>query len=352
LESLEEFKVQGFCCALCWRKLKSEEALKLHLKTIHREFIFHVRQPFSKPADLSVSFEEDESMSHPTQHNGIPETIQLGRARKHFNSESYLEGDQSWIKSRLGPDDTSGLIHHDSASSSSMHESQRSSPITSPEEMDIEQPEVSKAAPKSKSMDIIVPHTCQRLFDTVSKRVLQPGEEFSNSDEVDESWVLSKHVDIINDFTDVMENEKDYIIHWDAFMMAEKITANKYVEDAMLRFVRQNRQWLTERASRSIELAKHATILVLREALTVDGYKECSRLLREFQSTGASVESRAERGAGGKSKSKGKGKEVMKASHVPCRGISDCVCGTAVSPANAVICHGPVSILLFNCILF
>ena len=163
---------------------------------------------------------------------------------------------------------------------------------------------------------------------------------------MDESWVLSKHTDIINDFTDVTEDEKEYIIHWDAFMLSEKITANKYVEDAMLRFVRQNRQWLSERPSRPLELAKHATILVLREALTVDGFKECSRLLREFQSAGADIEMRAERVSRGKGK--GKEKEVAQPNPVLYRGVMDCKCGTAVSPANAIICCAPVSFFCYT----
>jgi hypothetical protein len=344
IESLAEIKVQGFSCAICDRQLNSEESLRLHLKAIHGGLIFHVHQPFSKPPDLSVSFEEDEPMPLERQQNGISETIQLGPALKSFNTESYLEGDQSWVKSRLGPDDTSGLVHHDSASSSSVHESQRSSPVTSPEVMDIEKPQITKAAPVSKSRTIIVPRIRQRLFDTMTKRLLRPGEELSNSDdEVDENWVMSKHSDIINDFTDVTENEKDYIIHWDTFMMAEKITANKHVEDAILRFVRQNRQWLLERPSRSLELAKHTTILVLRDALTVNGFKECSRLLREYNPGVAGVILRPEREYRVKNKNKGKEKEGSQASPVLYRGISDCVCGKAVTPANAIICCGPVS---------
>ena len=69
------------------------------------------------------------------------------------------------------------------------------------------------------------------------KRVLRVDELLSESDEdVDESWLKTKHSRVIDSFTDLTETEKSFFKRWDNYIFDEKILANRYVGNILIRF--------------------------------------------------------------------------------------------------------------------
>lgn len=80
----------------------------------------------------------------------------------------------------------------------------------------------------------------------------------------DDSWLIQKHRDIVQDFWDVGSAEKEYIKEWDAFIQKRRISSEAFIGRAVVEFVNEKRNWLIESKSRSQEFGKHLTVLIAR----------------------------------------------------------------------------------------
>ena len=65
-----------------------------------------------------------------------------------------------------------------------------------------------------------------------------------SDDEVDESWLIQKHKETIDDFADVFLAEKTFMKRFDEHMLRENLCAQRYVPSSLIRFCRSNREWL------------------------------------------------------------------------------------------------------------
>ncbi|KAI9807538.1 MAG: hypothetical protein M1825_005478 [Sarcosagium campestre] len=127
-----------------------------------------------------------------------------------------------------------------------------------------------------------VPTTSRRvtLFRTATKRSLPVGELVSDSDDdVDETWLRQKHDDIIDDFSDVSPFEKEFIKRWDAHVFTEKITANRYVAQSLLRFARANAVWLARREM-LLELWKFTAKLIMDGVIGPECVQACIKIAK------------------------------------------------------------------------
>lgn len=97
---------------------------------------------------------------------------------------------------------------------------------------------------------------------------------------VDDTWLIQKHRDIVQDFIDVDAEEKDYIKEWDAFIQKKHISSDAYISRAVLDFVNEKLQWLLESKSRTTEFGKHLTVLIAR-GLDDDTVKQVQSRLQE-----------------------------------------------------------------------
>ena len=326
--------VSGLYCPFCNHHHDQVDELRLHLHTDHTMFKFHLRK--SSPPRMSFYVELFKSRNGPTMNLERSKTHQFGKPMSLFDLEKYLGGDESWTKGRHGPLHNTWPDHlidraHDSSLSSSPHESRHSSPNTSNDTddlMEFEAPEFK--IPVRPRKVYYVPKTAKPLYHTITKRILQPGEELPNSDdEKEEGWLHQKSRDLINDFTDVMLEEKDFINTYNLFIINEHLTSSKYLPQALLRFAETHKSWFAERKSRKREFMKLMDVFILRGVVDQKDVEKCVNILRAAEKA-----------------MKGKDIDMDDATPPRPRGIMDCICGEHTKPPNQVICRGHVSFRL------
>lgn len=80
----------------------------------------------------------------------------------------------------------------------------------------------------------------------------------------DDSWLIQKHREIVQDFSDVASPEKEYIREWDAFIHTKRIVSEAFIGRAIVEFVMDKVDWLLDSNSRTLQFGKHLTTLVAR----------------------------------------------------------------------------------------
>jgi hypothetical protein len=130
---------------------------------------------------------------------------------------------------------------------------------------------------------VLVPKTKQPLFDPLSKVQLQPGVPVPQHP-IDDSWLLLKHRDNLQDFIDLNAEEKEYLQEWDAFILRKHISSEQHLPRNFLRFVREKASWIVAKQSRADEFSKHVSILLARGVLPDPVIFEATRLLNEARS--------------------------------------------------------------------
>jgi hypothetical protein len=331
-----ETTIVGLRCALCGYSYSALDELRVHLHTNHSCFKFSLLQSNSQRIGFTVE------VANRLRRNQEPlleqaRTFQLSQPRSLFDLEKFLNGDDSWVKARQGPQHNIRPEHlqhrfHESSLSSSPHESRHSSPNTSNDTDDVVELEndLSKLMVKRRKK-YYVPKTSKPLFDIITKQVLEPGAEIpSSDDEKDEGWLHHKHRDIIMDYEDVTDDEKDYIIRWNPFIMAEQLTWETHLPDAVIRFVEANKSWFTQRKSRKKEFAKIMETFMMRGIVDEKCMGKCIEILKEAEKMERTKENEATEAETSISPAKQ-------------RGALDCECGEHTQSPDRVICHGQVS---------
>lgn len=249
-----------------------------------------------------------------------------------------MVGDESWSKARYGlqhnmwPDH---LLGNEASLSSSPHESGYSSPNTSNTTDDNTDFDMYAAKHYQHIRKrFLVPETAKPLYHTVTKQVLRPGEELPDSDdERDESWVHQKQRDLINDFTDVTLEEKEFINEWNPFIVEQQLTNAKFLPDAIKRYVEAKKDWIAEKVSRREEFMKLMETFILRGELD----EQCVRVfvgkIRAAQNAKAVRDQEDV-----EMKDAEPEKPVSKK-----RGLLICICGIHTRPPLRVVCTGSVS---------
>lgn len=333
----------GLACPFCDCSHTSLDQLRFHLHHDHDNFKFHLRR--ENPSRICYFVEV---VRNRTSMDG--RTFQLGKPTTLFNLEKYLNGDNSWIRAREGPHHnhwpdhlTSGRDHtplrtsdttgrEQSLLSSSVQHSRHSSPNTSSrsiDDMDIDN--VSKAVSKlelPKRKALFVPNTVKPLYHTITKRLLQPGEDLpSSDDEKDESWFHQKHRDMINDFEDVDADEKEYLNKWNPFAMDVQHTTDVFLPSTILNFVETNKAWFGMSPNRRQKFMTHMAVLVLRGVVKEKFVSKCVKIIRDAEMKMRDEDMAME-----------EEEEILK--H---RGMFDCVCLEHAPLQDRVVCVGEVS---------
>ena len=335
----QQTTVSSLTCPFCNSRNQTVDELRLHLHTNHSYYKFHLRR--SNPPRIMFFIEMARSRSGPAMNIERARTFQLGKPMSLFNLEKHVAGDESWTKIRQGPDHNEFPDHlkkkgkgHDSSLSSSPRDSRYSSPNTSNDTDDVPDFGNSKSKPIWQRKVLYVPKTPKPLYDTVTKRRLEPGEEIPGSDdEKEESWLHQKHRDLINDFTDVTADEKDYINHWNPFIVEEHLTSDKHLPEAVLRFVETNKIWFTERSTRKVEFMKHMETFVLKDVLDEKVVHTCAMIIKAAQEKA------------GKKGDADMERVEEEAPRSNARGLQDCICGSQTQNSDRVVCTGRVSYL-------
>lgn len=111
-----------------------------------------------------------------------------------------------------------------------------------------------------------MPNTGQPLFDPLSHALLQPDTDI-RPQIVDDTWLIQKHRDTLQDFVDVFPDEKEYMREWDGFVFKKRISSAAYLSREFLAFVRERGPWLVAKQSRMLEFGKHLSVLMARGVL-------------------------------------------------------------------------------------
>ncbi|KAI3323906.1 hypothetical protein HD806DRAFT_77547 [Xylariaceae sp. AK1471] len=133
--------------------------------------------------------------------------------------------------------------------------------------------------PKPRDSRRLIPHVKQPLYDRLSKSLLEPGS-LVDPPPVDDTWLVQKHRDIIRDYSDVHQDEKEYIFEWDAFVNRDCVTSEPHLQDVYIRFVQDKASWITTSQNRITEWAKHLSYLKSRNALTDATINEALAVMR------------------------------------------------------------------------
>ncbi|KAJ8109796.1 hypothetical protein ONZ43_g6036 [Nemania bipapillata] len=130
----------------------------------------------------------------------------------------------------------------------------------------------------------LIPHIKQPLYDRLSKSLLEPGS-LVDPPPVDDAWLVQKHRDIIRDYSDVHQDEKEYIFEWDAFVNKDCVTSGPHLQDVYIRFVQDKALWITASQNRVTEWAKHLSYLKSRNALADKTIAEAFAIMRRSRSS-------------------------------------------------------------------
>ena len=195
---------------------------------------------------------------------------------------------------------------------------------------------VRKDPPKAKQNVHLVPNIEQPLFHPLSKARLRPGDPVP-TDKLDNGWLIHKHLQSLDDFTDLTPQEVEYLKTWDEFILNENITSSAYLPRAWVKFTEKQATWLVSHPRRMIEYSKHVSALFVREILDNDtiwkamGYLNIARELPRLV-----VEDFED-------KPRGEQNEAKPANNVRLSASGCTICRLPVFPPRLLICSNRVS---------
>ncbi|KEY64448.1 hypothetical protein S7711_05266 [Stachybotrys chartarum IBT 7711] len=242
-----------FRCVTCGVYHQTMQQLQLHLQTVHPSYDYSLETTSQGP-QFRVSGRAEPWSTTPTR------THNLGPAVQPFNLHTLLLGDNSWIATRLSSD------HHDEAPQSPRPKSlldkfKSASPAPRPSK-----PPQQRRPERAPIKEVLVPDANQPLFHPISKARLVPGEKVPQI-APDNTWLIQKHRESIDEFSDVTPAEKEFVKEWDGFILKQSITSPAFFPRAWLAFVQEKASWLVSADRRMTEFGKHFSVLLVRNVL-------------------------------------------------------------------------------------
>ncbi|KAL8365782.1 hypothetical protein RB595_004524 [Gaeumannomyces hyphopodioides] len=247
--------IEGLVCCVCGILNHSVNELKAHF-LCHPRYEFHLENRLGKgPYTVDVSISKDAVDSI------LPKVYQLGRPTKLLDLDRYIDGDDSWVTSRYGPENDTPVTERNIA----------------PASRRVQQPRPMVGRFNSRP---VVPNVKNRLFDPLSKAELEPGADVPKLVS-DDAWLIQKHRDHLQDFVDIGPSEKEYMKEWDAFNFKNRMSSEAYIKRAFVSFVTAKASWLVGSESRMVEFGKHLAVLTARGAINESVIEEARLLITE-----------------------------------------------------------------------
>ncbi|KAI0513103.1 hypothetical protein F5B22DRAFT_612266 [Xylaria bambusicola] len=235
-----EFTLDNYHCIRCFATHVCLEQLQEHLK-FHTDIVFHV-----DPANAYIRI-------------FAPDEDALRSANATFHSFSSLEDQESDVEGEVSP--------------------QKLPKRPSQQRNKSSQPQPAK--PKDNRR--LIPHIKQPLYDRLSKSLLEP-DSLVDPPPVNDTWLVQKHRDIIRDYSDVHQDEKEYIFEWDAYVNRDCVTSEPQLQDLYIKFIQDKSTWISASQNRATEWAKHLSYLKSRNALTEETITEAFTIMRQSRS--------------------------------------------------------------------
>ena len=177
-----------------------------------------------------------------------------------------------------------------------------------------------------------MPATRQPLYDPLSKALLKPGTVL-RTNIVDDSWRIHKHREIVQDYSDLTNAEKEFIQEWDRFIILKRIASDAYIPRAMVQFIKEKGLWLVSDLNRAMEFGKLMAVMVAHDILTDANVDEVTNAMDAAWALKRSIDpndSQAIEAANSTSAPK---------AYALRRGTGGCpICGYRFAVADSVIC--------------
>ncbi|GAO14897.1 hypothetical protein UVI_02007360 [Ustilaginoidea virens] len=226
LPSDQPISLDFYRCISCGAYHESMDQLRLHLQHWHPHFEYILENSNQGPL-FRVSPLRELTASPQRTHC-------LVRTAKPFSIQTLSSGDQSWLKSRLGPDGDEPFRSPVKATLGRLSAGSPVAKVPQPATRRLRGAQVKKA---------LVPDISLPLFHPISKARLKAGQEVPQPIP-DNTWLIQKHRESISDFSDVTPAEKEYIWEWDGYILRQNITSAAYFARAWLSFVAEKAAWL------------------------------------------------------------------------------------------------------------
>jgi hypothetical protein len=259
-------------CVSCGVYHQSMPQLQAHLLTFHPSYEYLFETTSSGP-QFRVSSRNEPFVTPTKAHL-------LNRGVKPFNLQTYLSRDQAGLGPRHGPPDVVEELPRSPRPKTLLDKLKSASPVPKATTKSAAQAQRRSARPTPTRDDVVVPATNQPLFHPISKAPLKAGEKIPRV-APDTSWLIQKHRDSIDDFSDISAAEKEYIQQWDGFILRQNVTSPAYFPQAWLLFVQEHAAWLTAVNSRMLEFGKHTSYLFVRNVLDDVVFEEAFAYINE-----------------------------------------------------------------------
>ncbi|KAI4153951.1 MAG: hypothetical protein LQ340_001987 [Diploschistes diacapsis] len=278
---MDKLPFDGYACAMCeGKQFLDVHEFHFHLVNGHDLFKFAFSQDF-KTNSLGQSIAEglvrvdfaDGYDKRPIGKNSLdPREMAWLRPYWPFDINKYLKGDESWL-GRSTVRKHGLLVPPPRLERSSSRDVVKDVPPTTIARPPDQIPDLVPSVRKKFRVPA-APHGMS-FYRTTAKCPLNEGDEVSESDDnIDEEWLLKKHSDTIDSFTDTLPQEKEFMQVYDKHMLQEDVSSDLHAGEALVRFCRANKAWLQTPPMR-LELSKKAAALKLQGALTSTIIRAC-----------------------------------------------------------------------------
>ncbi|KAK3315185.1 hypothetical protein B0H66DRAFT_336038 [Apodospora peruviana] len=256
-----EVHTDRLSCLLCAAEHNQVNQLRAHYGS-HHQFDFHFDTTRANVGHFVTVTRKASSNESPIR----PTIYQLGLPTKPLDLDKYVDGDESWVTSRLGPENSfDDVVFGDDGG------------VFEPMPI-VKQAKVVKKRRPPKVVK--VPDNNQPLFDPLSKARLEPGAVIKQH-QIDDSWLLLKHRDSLQDFLDVEEEEKEYMKEWDSLILKKHLSSEAYIPRELLGFVERKAAWIIAKPSRVEEFSKHLSLLLARQVIDETTLLEASQTIQD-----------------------------------------------------------------------
>ena len=275
----------GYTCPLCnGRRFHDAAEFHFHLITYHDIFKFRLSLKFEANhlgqsvgegvvrVEIAENYEKRMLAGKKS-----PDFRELSWVRPNcpFDLEALLKGDESWLGKP--PRRSNLLIPPPQLERSSSREAGRDIPTSAITRPPDQVPDLSISA--KKKFRVPAAPNGLRFYRTTAKCPLIEGDYVSESDDdIDEEWLLEKHSDTIDSFTDTLPQEKEFMQTYDRHMLQEDVSSDLHAGEALIRFCRANKSWL-QSASMRLEFCKKAAALKLQHALSSTVIRACLAII-------------------------------------------------------------------------
>lgn len=250
-------------CLVCSAEHERISQLRAHF-SCHPEYEFNFEQ---KKGMYVVSVQQratgntSGTAASPLEFSKI---YSLGLPVKPLDLSKFVDGDDSWVKSRLLPDPNDRQKPSPSAGPTTKGPQQQQQQQQKEKALSASTTRSRAALVKPQKKPVFIPHNINRpIYDPLSKVELAPGSEVRYPP-LDEGWLITKHADALGEFSDVEPQEKEYMMQWDAYILQKHLCSEQYLPREFRNFVRDKAAWLLEKRSRAEELGKHMAVLLAR----------------------------------------------------------------------------------------